>query len=316
MKRPLTLARISFSPEQVSKTKFDTKKNLAFCSHWIVISEAVAKTSAYMSVAMYVLRELEDALDDCAANDATRNADSVEALDEAVAFYTGSLEGTKGTGTGVFIYSLANKRCINFKTCGDNGDQIEGNAKNNVVIFEKFSEMQANLAKKDCSAARLNKEAIAKTLFVPMIQGALRYAYKQSQPDTDAVAEAEGAIFAAAVLPIVAKCNPDSAAFIFEQMKPNSGNTADFAAVKSAFENNYRCMGITCSDVGGLYENGQYFEGAAPCGGSDSSGGSNVGLAVGLSIGGVILVLLIFFIVKKRSSNSDVAFKSDSTSHV
>jgi hypothetical protein len=124
----------------------------------LYIEEAVAKTSAYLGVAMYVIRELEDSLDDCAAGDATRNGDSVQALDEAVAFYTGSLEGSDGGGSGVFIYTLAEKRCVNFKTCGTNGNQIEGNAKVNIDIFSLFSQMQTNLANKDCAAARLTKK--------------------------------------------------------------------------------------------------------------------------------------------------------------
>ena len=40
-------------------------------------------------------------------------------------------------------------------------------------------------------------------------------------------------------------------------------------AVKSAFERNYRCMGITCRDVGGFYDGAiaEYHAKAAPCGG-------------------------------------------------
>jgi hypothetical protein len=150
-----------------------------------------------------------------------------------------------------------------------------------------------------------------------MIQGALRYAYKQSQVDTDAIAEAEGAIFAAAVLPIVAQCSADSAFFIFEEMKPNSGNNADFAGVKNAFESNYQCMGVTCADIGGLYDdaNGKYFDGAGPCGSSSSGGGANTGLAVGLSIGGVVVLALLFMMVK-RQNKSGAEFKESSSSHV
>ena len=168
-------------------------------------TEAAAKTSAYVGVAMYALREMEDAIDDCVSGDTKRNLDSVQALDEAVAFYTGSLEGTDGKGSGVFVYSLAEKRCKDFRTCGATADQADGvNAKVNLNIFSHFSQMKVNIAKKDCIAARLDKDAIAKQLFIPMIQGTIRYAYIQSQPDTDAKAESEGAAFAAAVLPIVA----------------------------------------------------------------------------------------------------------------
>jgi Low iron-inducible periplasmic protein len=278
--------------------------------------EVVAKISAYSGVAMYALRELEDAIDDCLSGDTKRNADSVQALDEAVAFYTGSLEGTDGSGSGVFPYSLAEKRCVDFKTCGATGDQISGKAKVNMNIFSHFSQMKVNIAKKDCTAARLDKEAIAKQLFVPIIQGTLRYAYKQAQPDTNVKAEAEGAAFAAAVLPVVAACNSESAATIFEEMKPNSGNTANFESVRSAFERTYDCMGISCADVGGIYDSAtsKYFDGAAPCG-SSSSKGSKTGLAIGLTIGGIVVVALLAMFLR-RQGKSSVEFKSSSTSQV
>lgn len=200
---------------------------------------------------MYVLKQLEDALYGCFLNTTTPIANQLNALDQAVAFYTGSLEGTAGGSQGFLIYNLANRRCINFKTCGPSGDQNQGTAKVNLAIFTEFTAMKQNLASGNkCQAARANKEAIAKKLFVPMIQGSIRYAYVQSQSSSNVVAEAEGAIFSAAVLPIVHKCNANSAAVIYEEMKPNSGNAANFAAVKSAYESTYNCMGITCADVG------------------------------------------------------------------
>jgi hypothetical protein len=47
------------------------------------------------------------------------NQDSASAWDEAVAYYVGSLEGTDGKGDGVLLYDLADKQCINFRTCGE-----------------------------------------------------------------------------------------------------------------------------------------------------------------------------------------------------
>ena len=124
-------------------------------------SEVVKKTTAYMGTAMYVIRELEDALDDCVASDSTRNDDAVKALDEAVAFYTGSLEGSAGgSGSGVQFYALANKRCKNFSTCGTSGEALTGNSKVNHDIFEEFDRMQQNLSNGSCADARKNKEDI------------------------------------------------------------------------------------------------------------------------------------------------------------
>jgi len=281
--------------------------NISLSNHWS--TEAVKKGSAYLSTAMYVIRELEDALDDCAASLSKRNDDAVHALDEAVAFYTGTLEGQDGSGEGVQMYALAGKRCENFKTCGASADEVEGEAKVNMVIFREFDKMQQNLNTGSCDKARKNKEAIEKQMFVPLLQGTLRYAYKQEfEVDAGEKDEAEGSTFAAAVLPVVASCNAGDAVTIFENMKPGAGNSVDFSAVKSAFERNYGCMGITCADVGGLYDdaNEQFFAGAGPC--SDDKT-VNVGLAVGLSFGGMIAVVLAVLFIKRRRS-SDVEFKS------
>jgi hypothetical protein len=175
--------------------------------------EVAKKGTVFLAFTQYVLASLEDALDDCAAN---RNADSLKALDEGVAIYTGSIEGTEGGSTGVLLYSNARKRCINYKTCGANGDEISGNAKVNIDIFSNFSQMKVNLGGGNCTAARRNKEAVAKMIYIPLIQGGLRYGYLQSPPGTAKTpkAEAEGATFNAAVLPVVAKCNATAATVI------------------------------------------------------------------------------------------------------
>ncbi len=97
-----------------------------------------------MSVAMYVIRELEDAIDDCdkGCSTADCNDDAVHALDEAVAFYAGELSGDS---IGDLVYALAQKRCIDFNTCGKDGDSISGKAKVNYEIFADFDRMQTAL---------------------------------------------------------------------------------------------------------------------------------------------------------------------------
>mmetsp|Transcript_6674 Transcript_6674/g.8862 ORF Transcript_6674/g.8862 Transcript_6674/m.8862 type:complete len:123 (+) Transcript_6674:910-1278(+) len=109
-------------------------------------TEAFKKGTAYMSVWMYVIRELEDAIDDCNVECTFDcNEDAVHAWDEAVAFYAGSEEGSDGSGDGALLYSLADKRCQNFKTCGSNGDSVDGTAKVNLEIYAQFAAGQMNL---------------------------------------------------------------------------------------------------------------------------------------------------------------------------
>jgi hypothetical protein len=214
---------------------------------------------------MHVIATLENALDKCAAACPTCNNEAVALLDEAVALYTGSLEGADGLGTGVLLYNFADIRCPGFKTCGANGDSTTGTSKVNIDIFAQFNSMKTSLGSGQCATARTQKETISKKLLVPLIQGAIRYAWVQRNPATE-TAEAEGIAFAFSVLPYLHVCNPSDAAYIFDQLKPDSGNTADHLAVKAAFENNYACIGITCADVGGLYNSTSSSYILQPCG--------------------------------------------------
>jgi hypothetical protein len=282
------------------------------CLFILDTKEIIVKGAAFMNVAMYVIRELEDSIDDCdkGCSTADCNDDAVHALDEAVAFYSGELTGDS---IGNLMYALAEKRCINFNTCGKDGDSSAGKAKVNYEIFADFERMQTALREKECGMARTIKESIARQMFVPIIQGTIRYAYITGvQPDATQKAEAEGAAFAAAVLPMVHSCNEKDAQTIYDNMKTGQGNTADFNAVKQAFERNYDCLGITCKDVGGYWNSADevYFEGAGPCGSGDSS---NAGMAVGITVGVSALVVLAALCLcrSRRRSATSADMKGD-----
>ena len=228
--------------------------------------EAVKKGSVYMNVWMYVIRELEDAYDDCMVcpdgtncNPHSHNGDSVHALDEAVAFYTGSLEGTSGSQSGKLLYRLADKRCENFGTCGRAGDATSGTSQVNVLLFEKFELGKILLGRGRCADMRPIIKEIVSLMTVPLVQGSLRYAYKVGEVSTERSQKnaAEGATFSAAVLPLVHACDADAAQTISDNLKFGSfdaGVYPDFTAVKLAFESTYECLGITCAQVGGLVD--------------------------------------------------------------
>mmetsp|Transcript_19089 Transcript_19089/g.37919 ORF Transcript_19089/g.37919 Transcript_19089/m.37919 type:complete len:502 (+) Transcript_19089:223-1728(+) len=247
--------------------------------------QAVKKGTAYMAVYMYVIRELEDAVDDCNNGCIDCNDDPVHAWDEAVAFYTGSTSDQ-------LLYALADKRCINFKTCGTEGSESSiMTSKVNYDIFGQFALGQQSLLEGDCPAVKVAAKRITDLMAVPLIQGTIRYAYKVDVKMGEEVEKAEGATFAAAVLPRVHDCSAVDAKTIYDNMRVNAPDT-NFAAVKTAFENNYECMNIKCNDVGGLYSVAAYSEGAEPC--SDvgamgspndgSSGANSMSLSLGLGL--------------------------------
>jgi hypothetical protein len=237
--------------------------------------EGAKKGSAYLNVWMYTIREMEDAIADCKADCVACNDDPVHAWDEAVAFYAGSLEGSvhawsEGVGPGKMLYALAEKRCHNFMTCS--GETAAGSKVSavNKEIMTLFAQGQAKLLQSKCSEVPTIRDSIIKHMSVPMIQGALRYAYKVDKLQLGSKEKAEGAVFAAAILPMVHSCSPTAATTIADNMNIDSTVPMKdgFAAVKSAFESTYSCLGVTCSQVGGLILTGSlYYEGASPCSG-------------------------------------------------
>lgn len=267
-----------------------------------------------MSVWMYVIREMEDAIDDCNKGCSTTscNDDPVRAWDEAVAFYTGSLEGTDGSGSGKFLYALADKRCENFKTCGPLASSTEGTSHVNEEIFRSFNLGARLVAQGKCGEARAEKEKIEKMMTVPMIQGTLRYAYiTATDPTADEKAESEGAIFAATILPIIHACDEDAAEIVFQNMKTQK-TSVNFAETKKALESVYDCMGVRGQDVGGLWDAtlNQYYPGAKPL---NARSGANVGLIVGCTVGGLFAGIFLYFFVSKCCCRSaaPVEFKDD-----
>ena len=247
--------------------------------------QIIKKATAFMNIYMYVIREMEDALDDCqeACTIENCNDDPVHAWDEAVAFYTGSLEGTDGSGSGNLMYALADKRCANFKVCGDLADSTTGTSKVNIEIFKNFGIGKNKISRGQCASARAEKEAIEKLMMVPLIQGTLRYAWKTDNEAYSEKAEAEGVIFALSIAPIVAACDPAAAMVIESNLVAGQRSSADFAAVKAAFENNYECMGVDGAMVGGLYDAaiGTYYAGAHP------SSSSTLSMAVGAGVAAI-----------------------------
>ena len=108
-----------------------------------------------------------------------------------------------------------------------------------------------------CAGVRPLVDEIVSLMTVPLVQGSLRYAYKIGEVagDRNQKNAAEGAVFTAAVLPLVHYCNPASSATISANQKFglfDAGTNPTFAVVKEAFEETYPCLGITCAQVGAL----------------------------------------------------------------
>jgi hypothetical protein len=214
---------------------------------------------------------LEDAIDDCTINcqvsvDTCNSDEKVAALDEAVAFYVGASHATDADGIGNLFFAFPEKRCPNFATC-ENG--VEGQSKVNTEIFKQFNVMQGHLVDLNCDEAKKNVDNIVKKMDVAWLQGTMRYAWiNEFDVTANDKSLAEGLIFALGVLPKIHVCDATAADTILNAV--TIGGTPNFAAVKSALESVYNCMGVTCADIGGLVDpvtKNSYAAGAAPCGG-------------------------------------------------
>lgn len=294
-------------------TNFETGRGNADFSRFTEkssIAEAMTKGTVLMSVFMAVIREMEVALSECEARMRGESDEPVMTVDNAVAFYAGSLEGEEGSGSGRFLYDVANRQALLFATAGEENDDDVGTAFVNLEVIRELKKMQLYVLEGNCASARTSKEYIVSLMKVPLVQGVLHYAYmRQFQRPTLPVdiekTEAEGATFAAALVPFVHHCTPADGVIIHQNMKVGSlMENVDFQAVKSALERNYACMNIDCKLVGGLWMVDSYADGAEPCSFDfRSAGGSaNAGVVAGATIGALAAVVLLGLVFTRLRS--------------
>lgn len=297
-------------------------------------AECANKGSQYQNVWMYVIHEMEDAINDCEKGTPTANDDpNVEAWDEAWAFYAGSLAASGNGDGGKLLYTLAQKRCSDFGTCLS-GTTTQ--AKVNAAAVSKFNEGRTQLKARNCVGAVDIKNEIVKLMTIPLIQGTIRYAYQAANKDDDDrdKEHAEGWAFAAAVLPLVHNCDSGTAKMLVKNFAPNKKAMSDSPKnVVNKLSKVYKCLGFGCDDVGTLSAEKDYpkcsgggsnfkvvpgttnpasgnkgkdgFPGPNDADGkSKMSGGSNTGKIVGIIIGvlvavGVVLGAFFFFRSRK-----------------
>jgi hypothetical protein len=261
---------------------------------------------------MYVIREFEDAIDDCQKDCIHCNDDPVHAWDEGVCFYTGGMvqpdTSADQVTNGKLLWTLADRRCLDYKTCGSAGNEASGQSKVNQDLAREFALGQLELQLGQCNNVRPIVERTTNLMRIPLIQGTMRYAYKVDKLGGLEKEKAEGYTFAAAVLPALHFCSAADATIVYDNMKQGATAT-DYAAVKEAFERNYPCLGITCADVGGLWNSGlvDYYDGAAPCVDASTSddddslsAGGIAGIAIGAGIAALLIALVAYMAIREK----------------
>ena len=216
---------------------------------------------------VYIIRELEESINQCKSKCPPEGCTNlgIHAVDSAAAFYFGSLDnGSEDSGR--LMQRVADLECKEFKTCGISGDEIKGLSKASHEVLQELQMMQHNITQRACTEARSHKDKIVKWLKVPLIQGTLRHAFLRYQNQATSVDIANGAIYAASIVPLVSGCSFTDAEIINNNMEV-SARATNFSVVKSAFERQYACLGVKCSDIGGYWDhrNKEYFPDADMC---------------------------------------------------
>jgi len=277
--------------------------------------ELIKKGIVYLNVFPYVIWEMQDAINDCNTGDVDLNDNSVHAWDEAVAFYTGSLEGVlRGGNDGLdsctdgnceLQFMLADKRCMNFGTCTadyDN-DDYAGYSKLNSDLFTLFTAGRDQILGAyhtlECPDTDDTMNEISGMMLIPFIQGVQRYLYKTSVSATPSAKEAgELFAFATAVLPFIDLVDPDTAEMLYNRAWGLDYSTYDWKDIKYAIEDTYPLLGVgagvgivTCAQIGELTES-SVVQGEACTDASESDSSSTPDWAIALIIVLVILLLI------------------------
>ncbi len=201
---------------------------------------------------MEVISRMERSIDEC-TDMGNPPDDALIFWDNAVAFYTGSQINDEN---GVFLFHLADSRCLSASTCGEDGNDNDGTAWVNFQVLRNFEAGQQHILERNCAATRKNKEEIVRLMTIPLIQGSLhRTRMLEDEEDNYERHAGEAAVYAASVLPFIHACSPDDAKIIHANLKAStSENGVDFEDVRNAFARNLPCLGITCDEIGDVLE--------------------------------------------------------------
>jgi hypothetical protein len=214
----------------------------------------VAGYLTYMVMYMAVLEKLNEAVNACDGT-STNTEESRTLLDQAAAFYIGSMEGPNEGGFfgGQLLYATSKALCGNFSKCVKE-DVSELNQK----ILMAFDDTSNELLLGNCDKALSSlKEIIEPLLVVPLIQGVLNSAAVNADLATGSDAASLGTAdpFAFAMAPFIDSVDKTLGASLLSNLefKPDQKPVSDGAAdVFDIFRTSLTSLQpqAECSDVG------------------------------------------------------------------
>ena len=223
-------------------------------------SQVIEKGIQFSAVWQYALHEMESALAKYKEGKYDVAKGAPYYLDEAWAFYAGSLE--TGGATGVSTYIAAEKQGPKFGTQGYQTGTA-GRSRVTMELLYQFNAMQRYLQTPGNDEAIANIAKCVRAQWkVPLIQGCLYYAHASSSAkitDSEGLTKikAEAWAYCVPILPSLNEADPASAQLVQDAVSISSDKRPDWEVVKKAFSTqNLNKMGVMCEDIGYLGSNG------------------------------------------------------------
>jgi hypothetical protein len=233
--------------------------------------EIIQYGTLLLSMVQYIIRDVDVAIQECIACPSDQNGTGtcgMNTLDEAVAYYIGSIQSTVSNAyDGYLLYAHAEQLCQFFNTCDGtitlvNSDGTTSSSTTrssllssrvNMILIEQFRNIQQSLKDGVCIDAMMYRNIVVQQMFVPMIQGIIRSMYYTEQEIASEYCYADATIYGASILPLIYNCSNTDADLLYDQIKP--GNDDDniirnATLVQEILERNYYCLGISSNDIG------------------------------------------------------------------
>lgn len=213
-------------------------------------TEAARMGTKVLSIWMYVIHELESAVNDCYEGGSLGVSQGVKHWEEGWAFYAGSLEGPDGSGSGTLLYALAEEYCALFGTCSKNG-----RAAVNDALLLLYKEGRQQIQAENCAEVIDTKIKIIRKMIVPLVQGFLLNTIRaKPEGPKQEIAHASGLVFSRGILPLISHCNQQSVYILERNFMPEAEppmiDTVWFVA--DILYGELSCMGINCEDIGSM----------------------------------------------------------------
>jgi hypothetical protein len=218
-----------------------------------------------MVMYMAVLEKLYEASQLCDSN----KASSQQSMDQAVAYYVGSMEGpsTGGLKGGQLLYATSKMLCNDFSKCSEGADSAL-----NQKLMASFAAMSVSIQLGACAEVQTALATEVEPMFpVTLIQGSLHYAVVNSPLAKGATDSSLGTAdpFALSVTPFVNNVSADLGTKLLTnlQFRPDLKPVADQpGAVFDIFKTviPQMALDVNCEDVGQYANFGSVCSGGGP----------------------------------------------------